>query len=193
MGGNSSWRPQETSIGAWEGCPEGCSSARGLFAGLWLLIGWWLLSVMELPESKCPRPMRSRQKLQGFLFPSLESPVEITSGTSGSTMVKALSYQRRVWAWSLARKPGPALVVVLMAQACPTLCDPLDCSLTGSSVHSIFQTRILEWVAVSFSRGSPWPRNQTHISWVSCTARRFFTTWATLAVGVLPTPHHFCH
>ena len=45
------------------------------------------------------------------------------------------------------------MVVGLMAQACPTLCDPLDCSLTGSSVHSIFQTRILEWVAVSFSRG----------------------------------------
>ena len=41
-----------------------------------------------------------------------------------------------------------------VAQSCPTLCNPMDCSLPGSSVHGIFQTRILEWVAISFSRGS---------------------------------------
>ena len=41
-----------------------------------------------------------------------------------------------------------------VAQWCPTLCDPMDCSLSGSSVHGIFQARVLEWIAVSFSRGS---------------------------------------
>ena len=41
-----------------------------------------------------------------------------------------------------------------VAQSCPTLCDPMDCSLTGSSVHGIFQARVLEWVSISFSRGS---------------------------------------
>ena len=41
-----------------------------------------------------------------------------------------------------------------IAQLCPTLCDPMDCSLLGSSVHGIFQARVLEWVAISFSRGS---------------------------------------
>ena len=41
-----------------------------------------------------------------------------------------------------------------VAQSCPTLCDPMDCSLSGSSVHGILQARILEWVAISFSRGS---------------------------------------
>ena len=41
-----------------------------------------------------------------------------------------------------------------VTQSCPTLCDPMDCSLPGSSVHGIFQARILEWVAISFSRGS---------------------------------------
>ena len=41
-----------------------------------------------------------------------------------------------------------------VAQSCPTLCDPVDCSPTGSSVHGILQARILEWVAISFSRGS---------------------------------------
>ena len=41
-----------------------------------------------------------------------------------------------------------------VAQSCPTLCDPMDCSLLGSSIHGIFQVRILEWVAISFSTGS---------------------------------------
>ena len=41
-----------------------------------------------------------------------------------------------------------------VAQSCPTLCDPMDCSLPGFSVHGIFQARVLEWVAISFSRGS---------------------------------------
>ena len=48
-------------------------------------------------------------------------------------------------------------ILVLVAQSCPTLCDPMDCSLPGSSVHKIFQARILEWVAISFSRDLPNP------------------------------------
>ena len=58
------------------------------------------------------------------------------------------------------------------AQSCPTLCDPMDCSLLGSSVHGILQARILEWVGVFSSKGSSQPRNRTHIS---CSAGRFFT------------------
>ena len=61
---------------------------------------------------------------------------------------------------------------MLVAQWCLTLCDPMDCSLLGSSVHGILQTRILEWVAIPFSRRSFPPRDQTP---VSCTAGRFFT------------------
>ena len=56
-----------------------------------------------------------------------------------------------------------------VTQSCPTLCDPLDCSPPGSSLHGILQTRILEWIAISFSRGSSWPRDRTR---VSCTAGR---------------------
>ena len=63
-----------------------------------------------------------------------------------------------------------------VTQSCPTLCDPMDCSLSGSSVHGIFQARVLEWIAISFSRGSSWPMNQTQIS---RTAGRCFTIWAT--------------
>ena len=64
-------------------------------------------------------------------------------------------------------------VKVLVTQSCPALCDPMDCSLPGSAVRGILQARILEWVAISFSRGSSQPRDQT---WVSRTAGRFFTT-----------------
>ena len=56
------------------------------------------------------------------------------------------------WAWAAH---SPCLKVkVLVVQSCPTLCDPIDCNPPGSSVHGIFQARILEWVASSFSRGS---------------------------------------
>ena len=63
-----------------------------------------------------------------------------------------------------------------VAQSCPTLCDPMDCSRPGSSVHVIFQAWILEWVAISFSRRSSWPRDLT---WVSHIVVRCFTIWAT--------------
>ena len=46
------------------------------------------------------------------------------------------------------------ILKVKVAQSCPTLCDPMDCSLSGSSVHGILQARILEWEAIPFSRGS---------------------------------------
>ena len=58
------------------------------------------------------------------------------------------------------------------AQSCPTLCDPMDCSLPGSPIHGIFQARILEWVAMPSSRGSSRPRDQTQVSHI---AEGFFT------------------
>ena len=67
-------------------------------------------------------------------------------------------------------------VKVNVAQSCPTLCDPMDCSLPGSSVHGIFQARVLERVAISFSRRSAQPRDRTQ---VSCVVGRRFTVWAT--------------
>ena len=68
-------------------------------------------------------------------------------------------------------------VKVLVTQLCPTICDPMDYSLPGFSVQGILQARILEWVAISISRGSSWSKNQT---WVSCITSRFFTIWAKL-------------
>ena len=61
---------------------------------------------------------------------------------------------------------------VLCAQLCPALCSPMDCGPPGSSVHGIFQVRILEWGAISYSRRSPRPRDQTCSFCVSCIGRR---------------------
>ena len=67
-----------------------------------------------------------------------------------------------------------------IAQSCPTLCNPMDCSLPGSSIHGIFQARVLEWAAISFSRGSSRPRDR------SCIADRRFTVWAMRCLNKCP-------
>ena len=84
-------------------------------------------------------------------------------------------------------KPRPLVARVLsptneppkwseVAQSCPTLCNPVDCSLPGSSVRGILQARILEWVTISFSRGSSRPSDQTRVSRIG---GRRFNLWAT--------------
>ena len=67
----------------------------------------------------------------------------------------------------------------MCSQSRPTLCKPIDCSLPGSSVHEILQARILEWVAIPFSRGSSWHRDWTQVFHI---AGSFFTVWATREV-----------
>ena len=118
-----------------------------------------------------------------------------------SEPMREASHQRLVSVWSLICSPsicGYVLCVlpyaryrrhcggqevlkvvfilkVKVTQLCPTLCNPMDCSLPGSPVHGILQARTLEWVAIPFPRGSFQPRIWTK---VSCTASRFFTIWA---------------
>ena len=75
------------------------------------------------------------------------------------------------------------LCCCLVAQSCPTLCDPMDCSLPGSSVQGISQANILEWVTISFSRGSSGPRDRTQ---VSCMGRQILYHWATWEVHLFP-------
>ena len=114
---------------------------------------------------------KSRTRLSDFTFTSHFHALEKEMATHSSVL-----------AW---RIPGTWEPVGLLSMgshrvghdcrdlaACPTLCDPMDCSLPGSSVHGILKARILEWMAISFSRGSSWPRDRT---WVSCIAGRFFT------------------
>ena len=72
---------------------------------------------------------------------------------------------------------------VLVAQSRPTLCNPVDCSPPSSSVHGILQARVLEWVAISFSRGSSRPRDRTQVSRI---AGRCFNLWATREGCLIP-------
>ena len=78
-----------------------------------------------------------------------------------------------------------------VVQSCPTLCNPVDCSPPGSSVHGTLQTRILEWVAISFLRGSSLPRDWTQVSRI---AGRHFNLWATREAqeGYVNIPFHKC-
>ena len=65
----------------------------------------------------------------------------------------------------------------LAAQFCPTLCDLMDCSLPDLPVHEIFQARLLEWVAISFSRGSSQPRDRTCVSGIGKWSLYHWATW----------------
>ena len=81
--------------------------------------------------------------------------------------------------WCLSCVTAPAChvkVKALVTQSCPTVCDPMGCSPPGPSVGGISQARILEWVVLSFSRGSSRSRDRTR---VSCIAGSFLTIWAT--------------
>ena len=78
--------------------------------------------------------------------------------------------------WTKNPDPSTHSSCCFVTQLCLNLCDPMNCSPPGSSVHGILQERIVEWVAIPFCRGSSPPRDRT---WVSCITGRFLTVWAT--------------
>ena len=101
----------------------------------------------------------------------------LTALKAGSAPVLLLASRRQVFPVSLHHLPSQVcLSLCPVTRLCPTLFNPMNCSPPGSSVHGILQTRILEWDAIFFSRGSSWPRDR---AWVSYIAGRFFTIWAT--------------
>ena len=80
-----------------------------------------------------------------------------------------LSRVERTRRSSLSFRHWLRIIHAPLLQSCPALCEPMDCSPLGCSVRGILQTRILEWVAISFSRGSAPPRDRTRVSYISCT------------------------
>ena len=84
-----------------------------------------------------------------------------------------------------SKKTCSFVFVCLVAQSCLVACDAMDYHPPGSSVHGIFQTRILEWVAVSSSRGSSQPRGGTHVSCVSCIGREILCPSTTCVAPLL--------
>ena len=110
----------------------------------WAFSTIFLLFPFPVLDNVCIAYLRFKggRYLQGFR--DSESQVQVAKG----------------WKWSE------------VAQSCPTLCDPIDCSLPGSSVHGIFQAIVLEWISISFSRGSSQPTAQTRVSRI--VDRRFY-------------------
>ena len=116
------------------------------------------------------------------LFCPQDSPGKNTGGgyhflLQGMFLIQRLnphtSFQQRVFRYVFLFGDPKIRVCVCVrkctcAQSHPTLCNPMDCSPPGSCVHGISQAKTLEWVAISFSRGSFHPRDQTHVSCISC-------------------------
>ena len=96
---------------------------------------------------------------------------------------------RSYFFWSMPPGKPSLLKWSEVAQLCLTLCNPMDCSLPGFSIQGIFQARVLEWVAISLSRGSSQPRDWTR---VSHTVDRYFTIWVTREVSCIYTTKDTC-
>ena len=126
---------------------------------------FWLSSSMKLPW------------LLGFRSPmrSLGDPDDLGQGLFPLKSFDWCPQKSETMKLYLKRAPRDSLsleacVHAKLLQSCLTLCDPMDCSLPSSSVHGIVLARILEWVAISFSRGSS-PEDQTRLSYIFCIGR----------------------
>ena len=107
------------------------------------------------------------------------SPLQWYMHTCTRILAKECSHQHFLATAKTQKRPSclsKLQVKSEVTQSCLTLCDPMDCSLPGLSVPGIFQARVLEWVAVSFSRGSSQPRDWTRVSHIG---GRCFNLWAT--------------
>ena len=120
--------------------------------------------------------MRKREAFHNFIMKSqsligFSSCFDILTYFSSALFSFSLvSSLGEMWKWKRESE---------VAQSCLTLCYTMDCSLPCSSIHGVFQARVLDWVAISFSRGSSWPRDQTRVSHI---IGRHCTIWATLEV-----------
>ena len=91
------------------------------------------------------------------------------NNTDAKTLNKILT--NLIWQYTILFFFCVCVCVCVCVQSCLTLCNPMDCSLPGCSVHGIFQARILEWFAISYSRGTSQPRDPTCVSCVTCIIR----------------------
>ena len=122
----------------------------------WILTGaWTLLWAVHVRDLGCALRMRIER-------------LTIWGGAEAVMLVLGSGCKHRL---SLAERFDCAMHAKSL-QSCPTLCDPMDCTPPGSSVHQILQTKVMEWVPISFSRESSQPGDRTHISYVSCIGRQ---------------------
>ena len=145
---------------------------------LWILIRTWCITWHWRPCMCC---LDKYWPLRQPSLPAVRRPVSLLcSGgqrEQSSVAVKKPDFgSERFRSWPASMVILYVKVNVLVAQLYSAVCNPMDCIPPGSSVHGIFQARILEWFAISFTSDSSQPRAWTQVSY---TAGRFFTDWAT--------------
>ena len=205
--GQESWLPWESPALSWPVSSSGC--CRCLVAQPCLCATPWtaahqavLHHLQEFAQTHVHRVNDAIRPFQSLwillLLPSIFPSIRVFSSES-ALHVRWPNY----WSFSFWVSPSSEYSGLIsfrmdwfdvlaiqseVTQLSPTLCSPVDCSPPHSSVHGIFQARILEWAAISFSRGSSWPRDQTL---VSHTVGRLFTVWAarTLKLWLTWTDH----
>ena len=138
------------------------------------------------PESLLKLGVLTLACVQGTPYPW--TAPQVHSQQNQLVLILRMLRQRKWW-WSLlpVAKGGPYSCVRAQLLSCLSLCDPMDCSPPGSSVRGISQARILQWVAISFSRDLFWPRDQTCVSCISYIGRSILYHWATWEALHVPT------
>ena len=176
---NSLWpeRWVSDSTGWWPGCVgTHCPGALTAAWRVWWSSGPWAVTRGEETKS-CWFLWGRKDGWRGIFFNISYSFIWLGSRWQHTGSLVAVHGLRSCDTGSLVVARGPGCSqphhARSVTQSCLTLCNPMDCSLPNSSVCGISQTRIQEWIAISSSRGSSWPRNQAHIP---CTTRWFLTT-----------------
>ena len=123
--------------------------------------------------------MTINDKKKTDLLPKWYLKMELPNHIFFSLLLLVPEYESPVLTFCCVGSANP-VDFLICAQLCPTLFDPMDCSQPGSSLHGISQARILEWVAISSSRGSSRSRDQTSISYISCIGKWILYHWANL-------------
>ena len=138
----------------------------------WALLGWrWTWGVTRPANPASGEVKDSLRK--NMAHDSPEEWERICEGKKGRWEFLGRVIRRPI---NIHHKYATTLLLCMLAPSCPTFCDPMNCSPSGSSVHKISQARLLEWVVISLSRGSSWPSDQTR---VSCIGRHVLYCWAT--------------
>ena len=147
------------------------SSRRGDLLLTWMLWSCFSYPIWELDYLKSFPELKIYKE---FIFHKASQKGYLTLIQSTWFITKYIKWYK-VYYILKCERASTETKVSEVTQLCPTLCDPIDCSLPGSSIHGIFQARVPEWVAISFSRGSSQPRDRTQVSRI---VGRCFTDWA---------------
>ena len=114
---------------------------------------------------------------QRHMIPTFETSSDFHYASAYGSFLEMSQVHLKVWKYIQGFYICHKIIRCVCAQPTPTLSNPMDSSPPGSSVHGIFQARILDWVAISSSRGSSWPRDRPCVSCIFCIGREILYHW----------------